>query len=83
MAKKIDATELDKVKKFMIKRADEQAKQNYHWVKALETYQEEGIDLLTDYKKTANTLTPDKISTFMRTHLFASGNHIEVVMLPE
>ena len=83
MAKKIDTTELDKVKKFMIKRADEQAKQNYHWVKALETYQEEGIDLLTDYKKTANALTPDKISTFMRTRLFASGNHIEVVMLPE
>lgn len=83
MAKKINATELNKVKKFMIRRADEQAKQNYHWVKALETYMEEGIDLLTDYKKTTNALTPDKISTFMRTHLFASGNHVEIVVLPE
>ena len=83
MAKKIDATELNKVKKFMIRRADEQAKQNYHWVKALETYMEEGIDLLTDYKRTANALTPGKVSAFMRTRLFASGKHVEIVMLPE
>ena len=37
----------------------------------------------TDYKKTVEALTTDSVRDFLNNMLLKSGNHIEVIMLPE
>ena len=41
------------------------------------------LDRHHDYKKAVETLTPESVSRFIREKMLGSGNHVEVVMLPE
>ena len=41
------------------------------------------LDRHNDYKKTVEALTPESLSRFVREKILGSGNHVEVVMLPE
>lgn len=83
LSRKVEYNELDKVKRFMAKRHDEQLKQNYYWIKALETYHSDGLDTVTDYHSVLSRVTPVRLSAFLRSGILRSGNHIEVIMLPE
>ena len=78
---KVDMDKLQKVKDFMLKQADISAKNNGHWINVLSEYITLGVDIQSDYKAAVETLTPEKIATFLK-GLLASGNHIEVVMTP-
>ena len=82
MQKQVDADQLQKVKDYMLKQVDINAKNNSWWLNVITTYKEEGIDMYTDYKKTVEALTTDSVRDFLNL-LLKSGNHIEVVMLPE
>jgi zinc protease len=42
-----------------------------------------GIDTHSDYKAIVNSLTPEKVSAFVRDVVLKPGNTVEVVMLPE
>ena len=44
---------------------------------------EYGVDTVTKYKDTINALTPEKVAKFMKDVIFAGGNSVKVVMLPE
>ncbi len=79
---KVDADKVQKVKDYMLKNADEQAKKNGHWMDVIDEYIQTGVDLQTDYKKTVEALTPEKIANFLK-QLKLAGNHAEVVMTPE
>ena len=41
------------------------------------------IDIINPTQKTVEALTPESLSKFIREQLLSSGNHVEVVMLPE
>ena len=83
LARKVDGNILESVKQYMLKKNDEQLRQNRYWIKAIDMFEEDGIDIVTDYKKQVEALTPESISAFVRNVVLAQGNHIEVIMLPE
>ena len=82
MAKQVDADQLQKVKDYMLKQADIDAKQNGYWINTITTFKEYGLDVFTDYKKTVEALTVDNVRDFLN-ELLKSGNHVEVIMTPE
>ena len=82
MAKQVDADQLQKVKDYMLKQADIDAKQNSYWINTITTFKEYGLDVNTDYKKTVEALTVDSVRDFLN-ELLKSGNHVEVIMTPE
>lgn len=61
-SQKIDPEIVSKVKEYMLKQANEDAKKNGHWTNILSQYVKYGIDFQTDYKKTVEALTAEKIS---------------------
>lgn len=81
-AKQVDADLLQKVKDYMLKQADIDAKKNGYWLNTITTFKDEGLDVYTDYKKTVEALTTESVRDFLN-DLLKSGNHIEVVMTPE
>ena len=82
MTKKVDADQLQKVKDFMLKQADIDAKKNSYWINTINVFKEYGLDFHTDYKKTVEALTVDSVRDFLN-QLLKSGNHIEVIMTPD
>ena len=78
----VDATDLQKVKEFMLKQAKENARNNNHWLGVLSEYCDTGLDTQTDYEKTVNALTPEKVAAFMKS-LLSTGDSVEVLMTPE
>ena len=79
----VDADMLNKVKELMLKRADEDAKTNRYWVGAINDLDEYGVDTVTKYKDIVSALTPEKVAKFVKDVIFAGGNSVKVVMLPE
>ena len=82
-AKTIDAESLRQVKEAMLKQADISAKNNNYWLNTITTWKDYGVDMYTDYKKTVEALTPEKLAAFFRDVILASGNEVEVIMTPE
>ena len=82
-AKSIDAEQLQKVKDYMLKQIDLDAKTNSYWVTVIDNWRTFKLDRHHDYKKTVEALTPESLSRFIREKMLGSGNHVEVVMLPE
>ena len=65
MAKKVDADQLQKVKDYMLKQADIDAKKNNYWINTINVFKEYGLDFHTDYKKTVEALTVDSVRDFL------------------
>ena len=82
MAKSVDADQLAKAKEYMLKQIDVDAKTNGYWVNTITTFKDYGLDMYTDYKKTVEALTTDSVRDFLN-QLLKSGNHAEIIMLPE
>lgn len=79
----VDADMLSKVKELMLKRADENAKTNSYWVSTINNLDEYGVDTYTNYKNVINALTPEKVAKMVKDVIFAGGNSVKVIMLPE
>ena len=82
MAKQVDADQLTKVKDYMLKQVDINAKNNGWWINLISDYKDYGVDMYTDYKKTVEALTTDSVRDFLN-KLLKGGNHVEVIMTPE
>ena len=82
MQKTVDVDQLQKVKEYMLKQFDVDAKKNTYWINTITTYKDFGLDVFTDYKKTVEALTTDSVRDFLNAFL-KDGNHIEIIMLPE
>ena len=82
LANTCDEDMLTKVKEYMLKNIDDQAKTNSYWVNQLMNLRKFGVDLHTDYKATVQKQTSADICKFMK-QLLASGHHAEVIMMPE
>jgi zinc protease len=83
MSKAVDADQLAKVKEYMLKQIDVDAKKNSYWVSTIATFKDYGLDVYTDYKKTVEALTVESVRDFLNNVVLKSGNHIEVIMTPE
>lgn len=79
---KVDEDKVMKVKENMLKNADEEAKDNGHWMDVIDEFVWTGVDFHTEYKNIVNSLTPEKIANFLK-ELVGSGNRVEVVMTPK
>jgi zinc protease len=82
LAKTVDAEKLKKVKEYMLKAVDDQAKTNAYWLRQINRLRNFGVDTHTDYKQTVEAQTPETVAAFMR-ELLKPGNRAEVIMLPE
>ena len=82
LAKSVDAEKLNKVKEYMLKDIDDQAKTNNYWLRQINRLRLFGVDTHTDYKATVQAQTPESIAAFMQEFL-KPGNLAEVIMLPE
>ena len=82
LAKHCDADMLQKVKEYMLKNADDQAKTNGYWLNMMTAHHKYGLDLHTDYKKIVQAQTPATISAFI-TEFLKNANKVEVTMLPQ
>ena len=83
MSKAVDADQLMKVKEYMLKQIDVEAKKNSYWVNTITTFKDYGLDVYTDYKKTVEALTVESVRDFLNKVVLKSGNHVEVIMTPE
>ena len=79
---KMDADAMQKVKEYMLKQADVDAKSNSHWMNVLTTWKDFGVDLQTDYKKVVESLTADSLQKFMK-QVAAANNQLVVIMMTE
>ena len=83
MTRNIDPTLLENVKRHLAKRFEERTKQNSTWLRAVQTWAQQGIDIHTNYLTELQNITPQRLQQFVAHQLMAQGNRVEVVMLPE
>ncbi len=74
--------DLKKVKENLLKKYEEDLRENAWWQSAIVLYYQDKINLVDDYKATVETLTPELIKTTLK-KITDQGNVIEVVMKPK
>ena len=82
LAVKCDAEMVDKVKKLMLKQYDSALKTNAYWTSIVWNNYTMNQDEHSEYAKTIEAQTPEKVSAFVKEFL-AGANQVSVVMLPE
>lgn len=73
-------TNLNKVKEYMLKKHNENLKENGYWMGTIEEYILNGLDSEKDYVNTINKVTVEDIRKFAHS-LFSQKNEIEVTMI--
>ncbi|HBL33672.1 MAG TPA: peptidase M16 [Porphyromonadaceae bacterium] len=71
-----------KVKEHMVKKYDEDNKENGYWLGQLQSKYFYGQDRHSDYLTILNTITPQHVQEFAKTFL-SQGNEATVIMLPK
>ncbi len=70
-----------KIQENMLKKYDENLRENAWWRSSIKMYYEDGIDRVNAYKDAVNALTPELIQQLLK-KLVDQKNVIEVVMTP-
>ena len=78
----VDPVMLAKVKEYMLKDIDDQAKTNMYWVRQINRLRLFNTDTHTTYKDVVNAQTPASVAAFVKM-IVDAGNCAEVVMMPE
>ena len=81
-AEKVTDEDLNTVREIMLQQAQDNNRENRHWVSVIDDWNSYGVDVQTDYVKTVNALTTAKIQQLIASILEA-GNHAEIVMMPK
>ncbi len=81
MADSVDEEKLKKVKEYMLKNVDDQAKTNNYWIRQINRLRDYGVDTHTDFKQVVEAQTPATVAAYMK-QLLQPGNRAEVIMLP-
>lgn len=82
LADSVSDSELSKMKEYMLKQIEENAKENSYWVRVLENKEVEGIDTYSTYRDVVKNLTPKDIQNFVK-EILKQGNRVEILMLPK
>jgi len=75
------AEDFQKVKENMLKKYTEDIAQNGWWSSALKRYYMDKLDMVTDYKKAVEAMTPESVRATLK-NIVSQGNVLEVVMKP-
>ena len=81
--KTIDADIVAKIKANFLKDFDVKAKTNSYWQVVLQDWAIFGKDTHSSWKQAEEAVTPEQISTFLKTKVLSAGNFMNVVMRPE
>ena len=81
LTKVCDADMLAKVKEYMLKDIDDQAKTNGYWNNIVNDWRFYNVDMHSDFKAVVQAQTPESICAFVR-ELLKAGNRAEIIMLP-
>jgi len=73
--------DFQKVKENMLKKYSEDVAQNSWWSSALKRYYMDKLDMVTDYKKAVEAMTPESVRATLK-NIVSQGNVLEVVMKP-
>ena len=79
---KITDTDLNTVKEIMLKQAEDNNRENSHWMNVLTEWTAEGVDLQTNYAETVKAVTAQKVQKFLA-DMINAGNQASIVMMPE
>jgi len=71
---------LAKVKEYMLKKNNENLKENGYWLGNIDEYFYTGTDMNTNYEALVNKVTIDSLQKFAKS-LFSQKNQIEVTMI--
>lgn len=71
-----------KAKEYTKKSHDTDVKTNGYWNEVISIYEQDGIDIHTDFDTVLEAQTPETISAFAK-KLVSAGNMTEITMLPE
>ncbi|MDR0941818.1 MAG: insulinase family protein [Bacteroidales bacterium] len=71
-----------KVKEFMLKRIKEQKAENAYWLRTIEEYENNGLDMASDYEQILTAITMNDVQEFAK-QLLQQHNKREVIMNPE
>ena len=77
-----DPDMLQKVKEYLFKQADVDARNNNYWVGIIDDYLMYGVDMHTDYKQMVERTTPADVTNFVNDVLLKDGNHVSIIMKP-
>ena len=80
-AGKCDADMVTKVKEYMIKAHGDRLKTNGYWQGCINNWRKWNLDFHTDYEKTVQAITPERLCDFVK-EVLKAGNEAEIVMLP-
>lgn len=81
-SEKIGDTDLNTVKEILLKQAEDNNRENGHWMNVLTEWTAEGVDLQTKYVETVKAVTNQKVQSFIK-QMMNTGNHASIVMMPE
>ena len=70
-----------KVKEFMLKKIKEQKAENSYWLKIIEEFENNGLDMASDYEQILSTITMNDVQEFAK-QLLQQHNKREVIMNP-
>lgn len=83
LGEKIDPDQFQKVKEVMLKDYEDGLKKNSYWSSSMADFILYGQDNVTDYQKTVQAMTPEKVAAYVKKYILTSETDIEVVMMPE
>jgi len=72
--------DLNKTKEFMLKKFNENLKENGYWLNTIDEYLYAGVDMNKDYENIVNSITVDDIRKFAAS-LFDQKNRSEIIMV--
>ncbi len=78
----ITSSELMNFKEFELKEYNDKLKNNEFWEEAVFMFNERGVDEVTDYDKTINSITSDDVKDFVRKTLLKNKNRVVVNVMP-
>jgi zinc protease len=81
-SEKISDTDLNTVREILLKQAEDNNRENSHWMNVLTEWTAEGVDLQTNYVETVKAVTNQKVQNFIK-QMINAGNHASIVMMPE
>ena len=78
----VNEEDLNKIKEYMLKTADEAERLNGAWINRINNYLRRGMDSYTDYKKVIASMSPKDLQKLAR-KILKDNNCTTVVILPE
>ena len=81
-SEKISDTDLNTVREILLKQAEDNNRENSHWMNVLTEWTAEGVDLQKNYVETVKAVTNQKVQNFIK-QMINAGNHASIVMMPE